>query len=166
MAKALVVNHEKCNGCRKCEEVCSARHGGVANPLSSRIRIMEWQPEGVFMPVVCHQCEDAPCIAACPTMARVRDEETGKTSVDYDRCISCKTCVAVCPFGASRYDPLSKRVVTCDLCDGDPQCVKACETGAITCLEKRDINKVRQYEAALKLYGAADRALRGKMART
>lgn len=162
MAKALVINHEKCDGCKKCESACSLKHAGPDGPSVSRIRIIGWEPEGVFMPVVCHQCEDAPCIAACPTVSRSRDEETGKTIVDHDRCIACKTCVAVCPFGATRYDPATKQVVTCDLCDGDPECVKVCEPGAITYVEKADINRSSQFDAASKLYQTTSPALRAK----
>lgn len=160
MAKALVIDYEKCDGCKKCEVACSRKHTGTDGPAVSRIRVLGWEPDGMFMPVVCHQCEDPPCIAACPTMSRSRDEETGQTTVDYDRCIACKTCVAVCPFGATRYDPISKRIVTCDLCGGDPECVKVCETGAIRCVEKADLNQMSQLEAAMKLRRATEPAYR------
>ena len=152
VSRALVVEAEKCNGCRLCVKACSLKHTGSEDPERSRIQIHEFQ--GMFAPVVCQQCEDAPCIAACPTNSRSRDEVTGKTDIDYGRCILCKTCIAVCPFGASRYDKAEKRVVTCDLCDGDPQCVRVCEPGALKYVEKRDINSSKQVEAAEKLFGA------------
>jgi Fe-S-cluster-containing hydrogenase component 2 len=166
MAKALVVDHEKCDGCRRCESACSLKHTGAVNPAPSRIRIDEWERHGVFVPVVCHQCEDAPCIAACPTNSRRRDEATGKTDVDYRRCISCKTCIAVCPFGATSFDPVSKQVITCDLCDGEPQCVKVCETGALSYIDKADIYRKRQVEAASKLFRSTDRGVLVRSART
>jgi carbon-monoxide dehydrogenase iron sulfur subunit len=151
MSKALVVEAEKCNGCRLCVKACSQRHDGSDDPARSRIQVDELQ--GVFMPVVCQQCEDAPCMASCPTSSRSRDEETGRTDIDYKRCIACRTCIAVCPFGASRYDKAEKRVVTCDLCDGDHQCVRVCGPGALKYVEKRDIHLSRQLEAAEKLCG-------------
>ena len=151
MAKALVIDHEKCDGCRKCVSACAIKHTGTDDPVRSRIRIEGWMQEGVYMPVVCHQCEDAPCIAACPTLSRGRDVETGKTTVNYDRCISCKTCIAVCPFGASRYDRIGKQVITCDLCDGDPQCIKVCDRGAISYVEKGDIGGYNRTQTAMKL---------------
>jgi Fe-S-cluster-containing hydrogenase component 2 len=153
MAKALVVDWEKCDGCRKCMTACALRHTGTGDTSRSRIRIEEYKPDGVCLPVVCHQCEDAPCIAACPTMARARDQETGKTTIDYGRCIGCKTCIAVCPFGAASYDQVTRRVITCDLCDGEPECVKACQTGAVTYVVKADMHQKKQIEAAGRLLG-------------
>jgi Fe-S-cluster-containing hydrogenase component 2 len=153
MAKALVVDWEKCDGCRKCVTACALKHTGTDDPSRSKIRIEEWQPDNVFLPVVCHQCEDAPCMAACPTMARKRDEETGKTAIDYSRCITCKTCVAVCPFGAATFDPATRQVTTCDLCGGEPECVKACPTGAITYVLKADAHQKKMVEAAARLCG-------------
>ena len=151
MSKALVVEAEKCNGCKLCVTACAQKHSGSDDPERSRIQIDEFQ--GVFMPVVCQQCEDAPCIASCPTSSRSRDEVTGKTDIDYKRCIACRTCIAVCPFGASRYDKVEKRVVACDLCDGHPECVRVCEPGALKYVDKRDIHLNRQLEAAEKLCG-------------
>ncbi len=163
MTKALVVDPEKCNGCRLCEKACSLKHYGVEDPERSRIRIDEW--EGLFFPRVCHQCEDAPCMTVCPTNSRRRDRKTGMTVVDHKRCIACKTCVAVCPFGACSYDRVTGQVVTCDLCGGDPQCVKVCEPGAVRYVEKGDIYLNRQLEAAGKLGGVAGRRIPEKTPR-
>jgi len=33
-------------------------------------------------------------------------------------------CVTACPFGAMSFDSIGKKVIKCDLCDGDPQCVR------------------------------------------
>ncbi len=152
MSKMLVVNYEKCTGCRLCELVCSVKHEGVSNPSRARIHITKWEMEGIMMPMVCNQCEEAPCVTACPTNARSRDESLDRIVTDYDRCIGCKTCVAVCPFGAVALDPLAKRVIHCDLCDGDPVCVRFCETEAVQFVDASEINKRRQREAAEKLY--------------
>jgi len=152
MPKMLVVNYDKCTGCRLCELVCSVKHEGVSNPSRARIHITKWEMEGVMMPMVCSQCEPAPCIDACPTNARSWDEHLGRVVIDYDRCIECKTCVAVCPFGAVSFDHVAGRIISCDLCDGDPACVNFCETEAIQYVDASEINKRRQREAAEKLY--------------
>ena len=154
MAKVLVVDYEKCTGCRLCEQVCSVKHEGVVNPARSRIKVVKWEGEGLYIPMVCQHCESAPCIAACPINARSRDESQSKTTTDYDQCIGCKTCVVVCPFGAVGFDPVAKKVISCDLCDGDPVCVKFCETKALQFIEDSEINRKRQREAAEKLYRA------------
>ncbi len=153
MSRVLVVDAERCDGCKECVKACSLKHGGTDDPERSRIKIDELQ--GVFVPVVCQQCEDAPCIASCPTSSRTRDRVTSKTKIDYGRCISCKTCIAVCPFGASHFDKVEDRVVVCDLCDGDPQCVRVCDRGALRYVEKREINLPKQFDAAEKLASAS-----------
>ena len=52
MTRVLAVDYEKCTGCRLCELVCSVRHEGVSNPARSRIRIVKWEWEGIYVPVV------------------------------------------------------------------------------------------------------------------
>jgi anaerobic carbon-monoxide dehydrogenase iron sulfur subunit len=105
-------------------------------------------------------------MAACPTNSRRRDRTTGMTVVDQERCIACKTCIAVCPFGACSYDRVTKQIVTCDLCGGDPQCVKVCQPGAVRYVEKGDIHLHRQLEAASKIGGMAGRGLPAKTTRS
>ncbi len=157
MTKVLAIDYEKCTGCRLCELVCSVKHEGVSNPARSRIKIVKWEQEGIFIPTVCYQCEEAPCIAVCPTNARFYDEEWGRTIIDYDQCLGCKACIVVCPFGATKFDPVAKKVITCDLCDGDPECVKFCETKAVRYVEDSEINKERQTDSARKLYESGQR---------
>ena len=157
MKKMLVIDYEKCTGCRLCELVCSVKHEGVSNPSRSRIIVTKWETKGIAVPMVCSQCEDAPCVAVCPTNARSRDEELGRITVDYDRCIGCKTCVVACPFGAVSVDPATSRVISCDLCDGDPICVSFCETEALRYVDASEVNKKRQREAAEKLYESMQR---------
>jgi|TARA_B100002003_G_scaffold249451_1_gene285817 Fe-S-cluster-containing hydrogenase component 2 len=152
MRKMLVTDYEKCTGCRLCELVCSVKHEGVSNPARSRINVTKWETKGIMVPMVCSQCEDAPCMAVCPTNARIRESELGTVTVNYDRCIGCKTCVVACPFGAINFDPIDHKVISCDLCEGDPQCARFCETGAIRYAEASDANKMRQRKAAEKLY--------------
>ncbi len=151
MQKMMVVNYEKCTGCRLCELVCSVKHEGVSNPSRARIHITKWEMEGIMMPMVCNQCEPAPCVIVCPTNARSLDKELGRVTVDYNRCIKCKTCVVACPFGAVGFDYVSGKIISCDLCDGDPVCARFCETEALQYVDASDINKKRQREAAEKL---------------
>ena len=115
-AKAIVVNHEKCTGCRRCELVCSVFHDGVSNPAKSRIKVEKWEWEGLYIPMTCRQCVDAPCLNVCPVKAIYREETEGRVHVDHDMCIGCRSCVAVCPFGAMNFNPWDKKVFKCDLC--------------------------------------------------
>jgi Fe-S-cluster-containing hydrogenase component 2 len=125
-------------------------HEGVSNPARSRIKVIKWEWEGRYVPMSCQQCESAPCQAICPVKAISRDETLNRVMVDYDTCIGCRMCVAVCPFGAMGFDRLGKKVIKCDLCDGDPQCVRFCETEAVQYVEASEQN-------INKLLGAADK---------
>jgi Fe-S-cluster-containing hydrogenase component 2 len=51
----------------------------------------------------CRKCEDAPCIAVCPTEALEKDSE-GVVMRHTNLCVSCKSCVAICPFGTMMTD--------------------------------------------------------------
>jgi carbon-monoxide dehydrogenase iron sulfur subunit len=158
MDKVLVVDFEKCTGCRECELACSIMHEGVSNPDRSRIKIIKWEWEGRYVPMTCQQCESAPCMEICPVKAISRDENLNRVMVDYDTCIGCRMCVAVCPFGAMKFDDRSKRVIKCDLCGGDPQCVRFCETDAIQYLDAGEQSAIKQKEAADKLYHVTKKA--------
>jgi Fe-S-cluster-containing hydrogenase component 2 len=80
-------------------------------------------------PIICEQCDPAPCKNVCPTKAIARDAKTCALLVDPDKCIDCKECIWACPFGAIT---IRKGIaVKCDLCDGQPECAKVCIPGAI-----------------------------------
>lgn len=158
MAKVLTIDYEKCTGCRLCELVCSVFHEGVSNPARSRINIIKWESEGLYIPVSCQQCEDAPCKAACPVKAIDRDEALNCITVDYDTCIGCRLCVAVCPFGAMGFDIKNKKVFKCDLCDGDPQCVRFCDMKAVDYVEAETLSIKKKRDAAQKMSAAQKEA--------
>jgi len=156
--KALVIHPEKCTGCRLCELVCAVKHDGASNPARSRIRIMKWEMEGTYIPISCQQCQDAPCMNVCPAGAIFRKEELDTVAIDQERCIGCRTCVAVCPFGAMSYNTTDKKVFKCDLCDGDPQCVRFCDIKCVEYLDAGDVSILKKKEAAAKLIKANQKA--------
>ena len=158
MDKALIIHHEKCTGCRLCELVCAVKHDGISNPTRSRIRVMKWEMEGLYIPMSCQQCEDAPCLNGCPVGAISRNEDLNRVEVDYDTCIGCRTCVSVCPFGAMTYNAVDRKVIKCDLCDGDPQCARFCEVKAIEYPSAVDVSIDIKRNAALRLKEAGKKA--------
>jgi Fe-S-cluster-containing hydrogenase component 2 len=81
-------------------------------------------------PVVCTQCENAFCMHSCPVEAISRQADTGAVIVDKDKCISCGDCVEACPDGMIKLDAQEK-ADKCDLCGGDPLCVRYCTPGAL-----------------------------------
>lgn len=81
-------------------------------------------------PVVCIQCEDAPCAEACPTNA-ITKTETGAWIVNEEACNGCGLCVESCPYGVVKMNPESGVAMKCDFCGGDPECVKMCSVAAL-----------------------------------
>jgi anaerobic carbon-monoxide dehydrogenase iron sulfur subunit len=158
MAKTLYIDYPKCTGCRLCELVCAVFHDGISNPSRSRIKVMKWEAEGLYIPMSCQQCQDAPCMNVCPVKAISRDEELGRVFVDYDICIGCRSCVTVCPFGAMNFNIKDKQIFKCDLCDGDPQCVRFCEVKAIEYLEVDDVSIYKKRDAATRISVAGKEA--------
>jgi Fe-S-cluster-containing hydrogenase component 2 len=66
------------------------------------------------------------------------------TRIDHSRCISCKMCIMVCPVGGVSVNPTSGEVVMCDLCQGDPECVRACPEHALEYMEAGTITYRRR----------------------
>jgi Fe-S-cluster-containing hydrogenase component 2 len=137
MAK-LTFNAENCTGCRACELACSFHCEGLFSPSKSRIRVVRIDEEGIDVPVGCEHCDNAVCMLVCPVKAIIENKSTGAIILNPDLCIGCKQCLAVCPFGAIHYDEQEKLFYKCDLCNGEPECVKWCETKAILYYEDLD----------------------------
>jgi carbon-monoxide dehydrogenase iron sulfur subunit len=154
----ILVDYSKCTGCRTCETVCSAFNhpkeingellNGTGNPYLSNIKVYAFNPD-VDVPTVCAMCPDSPCIEACPVdpdpstgrRALYRDSKTMTIRVDPDRCIGCGSCAEACRVGVIVPHPetsLPERM--CNLCNGEPQCVKYCPFGALSHV-KVDIRK-------------------------
>jgi len=70
--------------------------------------------------------------------------------INYDRCIGCKMCVLSCPLGGVNVDPKTRKVIKCDLCGGNPQCVRFCETKAVDFLEPTVANLAKRRTAIEK----------------
>ena len=135
MRKMIVIEPEKCSGCRICEQICSLTTNRVGGSSKSAIRILRWQMKGADIPVVCLQCEDPVCSNVCPLRALVKDANSGIIKLDEEACIGCRLCSFACPIGAISVDLDKGIAVKCDQCDGDPQCVKYCSSEALRYLD-------------------------------
>ena len=134
--KALYIDSEKCTSCLQCEMACSFENEGNFNPARSRIKIFEFEHGRYAIPYACTQCDEAWCMKACPvTGALTRNPETNAVEVNEATCVGCKVCTNACPYGTINFQPVSGKVIKCDLCGGDPACAKACPTEAITYIE-------------------------------
>lgn len=123
----------KCSGCRRCEIACSLYHEDWIWPEASRIRVFMPFP-GVEVPHFCAQCEDYPCVEVCKFDALSVDEDTSAVIVDREACTSCGLCIKACPGQVPFLHPGDNKAVICDLCEGNPECVKACQEARYNCL--------------------------------
>lgn len=154
--KAIVVDFDKCTGCRTCESVCSAYNhkievngelmDGLGNPDLSNIKVWHYNPD-VDVPMTCFLCDDSPCIEACPTTpdlitgrkALYRDDDSYVIKNNKDRCLGCEECAKACQdmrggvIFHNKETGMPERM--CRLCDGNPQCVKYCTFGALSFME-------------------------------
>ncbi len=85
------------------------------------------------MPLVCLQCAEASCVKVCPVQALRRNLDTGAIEVKKDRCIGCRLCTIVCPFGNIVIDQVEDldKSIKCDLCGGSPACAAFCPSQAL-----------------------------------
>ncbi len=171
------LNIAKCRGYRDCVHACVAENNQDRASNLQYIRVLELehgsldleeadhyydhelvpQPGKQYLPVQCMQCDDPPCVKACPTQATWMEPD-GIVVVDYDWCIGCRYCMTACPYWARRFNwatpeipaesinpethylgnrPRPRGVVEkCHFCiqrtrvGRQPACMEACPTGA------------------------------------
>lgn len=116
----------RCIGCRRCVYACVRENNQTRDDQNHWITVLRFErgrqgvtnleeatkyynpdkvpeEEAVYMPVQCQQCEDPPCVKACPTQATWQEPD-GIIVIDYNWCIGCRYCMAACPYGARRYN--------------------------------------------------------------
>jgi len=148
MNKRLLINTWLCDGCGLCELVCAFSHTGLWHPALSRIKVLEDKKNGLFFPTTCAHCVNPPCANACLMNVIVKDPETGLTIRNESSCIGCRACEISCPFNVCLFDYVNEVVVNCDLCKGDPLCVKVCPTGAIEFVSVEETPERKRVAAA------------------
>lgn len=125
----LFVERQNCTGCRACEYACSVAHTGIVRPSVARVHVLRHKGL-VDIPVICWQCDDHPCIAACPVnpKALTVDPKGNGIVLNEKTCLGekCMKCAEACPAQFVRANPDTGQPLMCDMCDGDPQCAKAC----------------------------------------
>lgn len=131
-----------CLDCKLCEVYCKTAHSKSKDIIKayktekpepvSRIRV-----EGdtvISVAVSCRHCEEPLCVTGCITGAMRKDPATGIVTCDQDKCVGCRTCMAMCPYGCVQVVDVAFK---CDLCqdDGNPACVANCPNRALIYIE-------------------------------
>lgn len=141
VASGFLFDPNRCTGCAACSLACSTEN--ALGWGASWRQIVSFNPErrpglpSFHLSLACNHCDDAPCVAHCPTGAMRRDAVTGAVLVDEARCIGCRYCAWVCPYEAPRFDAARGVASKCTLCrhrlavGGAPACVEACPTDAL-----------------------------------
>jgi Fe-S-cluster-containing dehydrogenase component len=135
-----VLDQTRCIGCHACTTACKSENDvpvGVSRTYVKSVEVGRFpQARRVFQVTRCNQCEDAPCVAACPTAAMHKRPDG---IVDFDKaiCIGCKACIAACPYDAIFINPEDHSAEKCNFCAHrlemglEPACVVVCPTRAI-----------------------------------
>jgi ferredoxin len=129
MIMKLILNEEKCTGCKICELICSATHGGVFNPEKAHIKITfgDIRTASEKQLKACTLC--LVCMKNCPAEAI---SFNGKwLMVDSELCTGCGQCVDICPEGAIHMGNNEKAAVP-DFCQGNPSCIEWCPHQALS----------------------------------
>ena len=121
-------DYKNCSGCHRCEVACSLFHEDRIWPEASRVRVFMLVP-GAEFPHLCSQCTDYPCVASCNFDALSVNSSTRAVEVNNEKCTACGVCIDACPGRIPHMHPKEDYVLICDLCGGDPQCVKVCQDG-------------------------------------
>ncbi len=173
----FALNISKCKGYRDCVQGCVMENNQGRDSQVQYIRVLElnkgdnslghashyYNPETVpkegkyYLPVQCMQCDNPPCVKACPVNATWKEPD-GIIVVDYNWCIGCRYCMAACPYWARHFNWTDPRIPAkeinpithylgnrprpmgvvekCHFCiqrtrkEKQPACMEACPTGA------------------------------------
>lgn len=153
------INVDKCIGCGSCVQACKTENGVPKEPFFYRTWIERYvrktnhevlvsnidrhteevKPNDVlrsfFVPKLCNQCDNPPCVQVCPVEATFMTED-GVILTDEHRCVGCRYCVQACPYGARYIHPVKHTADKCTFCYHRiskgllPACVEVCPTQA------------------------------------
>jgi len=137
---AKIIDHTRCIGCHACTTACKSENEVPLSVTRTYVKYVDTgrfpQARRSFQVTRCNQCEDAPCVAACPTAAMYRRPD-GIVDFDKSICIGCKACIAACPYDAIFINPDDHSAEKCNFCAHrldvglEPACVVVCPTQAL-----------------------------------
>jgi Fe-S-cluster-containing dehydrogenase component/formate-dependent nitrite reductase membrane component NrfD len=163
----FAIDLRKCIGCHACTIACKAEHEIPVGVNRCWVKTVE---KGVFpdtrrffFPVLCNQCDEAPCMRICPTNALFKRYD-GIVDLQSDVCIGCRACMVACPYDQLFIDPNTRTAEKCNFCANRvenellPACVSVCPTecrifgdlddptSAVAAIAQRETTAVRKPE--------------------
>jgi tetrathionate reductase subunit B len=152
MAKILIIDITKCNGCHNCQIACKDEHVGndwfpIARPqpltgqfwtkVSDKVRGTIPKVKVSYLHSICRHCDNAPCITACPNKA-IYKRPDGIVIIDPSKCKGDRSCLTACPYEDVIYFNkdlnISQKCTFCAHLIGkgwnETRCSDVCPTGA------------------------------------
>ncbi len=138
---AMVIDLRRCIGCQACSVACKAEFDVPLGVWRSWVKSVERgtypNVKRSFLPRLCNQCTDPPCVSVCPTKASYIDDDN-TIQIREERCIGCRLCVSGCPYNSRFNNPIEHTAQKCTFCIHRvrkgvvPACVNTCEAKART----------------------------------
>lgn len=146
----ILIDTNKCIGCRNCETECAAANG-LPEPDNSDISdrktsetqwtaVSQYSTDkgDVYVKKQCMHCIQAACATACLTVAMEKQPQ-GPVTWNGSKCMGCRYCMISCPFDIPKfeYHSANPKIQKCQMCfsrlnEGkQPACVENCPEGAL-----------------------------------
>ncbi len=141
---SMLIDLNKCIGCYACQVTCKAEYDIPFGMFRCNIETVQsgHYPDikKFFMPRICNQCDNAPCIEVCEEKDALFKTPEGVVLINRNKCpkhVECRKCYEHCPYDAIDINPLTGKYEKCDFCyervlKGEkPVCVQSCMGKAI-----------------------------------